>query len=312
MRVKRDRDPSSGRMDIVVKTMADPDSSVAVERFRREAIILDLLAHPSIVRLRRYTDQAPRAMVLEYVPGAHLGKTVAESGPMEPSALCDIIEHIAAGLDVAHSHGVVHRDVCPEHIIMPKRGSTKLIDFGVASLAGEPQITLHGETLRDHAYISPEQLRGAAGVGPSADIYSISAVCFFALTGQPPGRGAVNVAMALHEKRPDLPTEVASVIARGMAAAPEDRYPSAGQMAADLRMAVEHDERNKPLGTASRNLWTATCFLIVALLLGAFVRSVSGFGNTPAHIATVHSFAKAFSHRTPAMPFPRADTMTQR
>ena len=266
--VMRGRDVAA-RIDVVVKTMTEPANQAAVERFRREAIILDLLSHPNIVRLRRYCDQAPRAMVLEHISGVHLAKHVKDNGALTPSALCGIVEDVAAALDAAHSHGVFHRDIRPENILVPRRGHARLIDFGIARIEGEPEITLHGEILRDHAYISPEQLRGAANVDARSDVYSLAAVAYFALTGRPP-RPRVEIGDTLTRiPMPGARSELAAVIARGMSANPANRYPSAGQMAADLRAAAANDERQRALQLPSRGLWKTAALPMVLFILTA-------------------------------------------
>jgi len=266
--VMRGRDVAA-RVDVVVKTMTEPANHVAIERFRREAVILDLLSHPNIVRLRRYRDQSPRAMVLEHISSVQLTQYVKEHGALTPSALCAIVEDIAAALDAAHSHGVFHRDIRPENILIPKRGHARLIDFGVARMDGEPEITLHGESLRDHAYISPEQLRGAVNADARSDVYSLASVAYFALTGRPP-RPRVEIGDTLTRiPMPGARTEIAAVIARGMSGNPANRYPSAGQMAADLRAAAAQDDRRKSLQFPARSLWKMAALPIALMVLAA-------------------------------------------
>lgn len=276
--VTRGRDAAS-RSDVVVKTIAEAGESAAVERFRREAVILDLLTHRAIVRLKRYSDAPPRAMVLEYVPGSPLGRIVADRGPLAPGELCAVAGEIAAALDVAHAHGVVHRDLCPEHVIVLPRGGARLIDFGAASLDGEPEITLMGELLRDHAFVAPEQLRAASAADARSDIYSLAAVCFYALTGKSPSAAGDDPAASLEKIRPTLPPAVTAVVARGMSADPSERYASAGQMAADLRIAVV-GVRKARFGMSPRSgFWKAAVVPLLLLLAAASVLFMPPHGH---------------------------------
>jgi serine/threonine protein kinase len=225
------------RRRVVLKVQQPTDSPEAVERFRREAIALSLIDHPNVTTLYAYSDAEPRTMAIEYVPGRTLAERVAEKGPLEIEMVCRLVEEIAGALDCSHAWGILHRDVNPQHILMPDRGPARLIDFGSAKIVGEPQITLMGQKLGDDPYISPEQRRGEMQMDARADVYSLAAVAHFALTGAAPALegGGTTARMA----RPDLPPDLDKIISGAMASNPGHRFHSAGQMAAALRIGLE-------------------------------------------------------------------------
>ena len=300
--IRVDRMPAaSGHTSVVIKTMTEPGDAVAVERFRREAIILDLLAHPNIVRLLRYHDRPPRSMELEYIPGEDLRCLVDSDGTQSLAFVCDLVEDIGAALDASHSHGIIHRDVCPDNILVPRHGKARLIDFGFARIEGEPSVTLQGERLPDHAFIAPEQLRSISAADSRSDVYSLAAVAYFALTGIAPERTG-DVAKVLMATSPDqLRPELTAVIARGLAADPTNRYSSAGQMAADMRAASVLNERRRSAASAGRATRSAAVVPLVILgMLSAVSRPVHvvlrrvGLATIVHHALTlVHPGAKA-------------------
>ncbi len=212
------------------------------------------LRHPHIVALYHFYEGDPAAAVLEYVPGRTLAETIAADGWMPPERAARMVEDVAAALDAAHAQGIVHRDVKPENILLPKRGPARLTDFGVAHIDGEAPLTVMGDVLGTIEYASPEQVHGNETPDARSDVYSLAAVAYFALTGTPPFRAADNSTQAqlsvMHRQvftdppplrfhREDLSPDVERAVLRGLAKSPSDRYPSAGQFAASLRLAAE-------------------------------------------------------------------------
>ncbi len=245
------------RREVVVKVQRATGDSVAVERFRREAAVMERLRHPNLVTLYSFVDGDPAALVMEYVPGRTLAQQVEIDGWLAPARAARIIEDVAAALDSAHAAGVIHRDIKPSNILLPPQGAARLTDFGVAHIDGQsadvPPLTVMGDILGTIEYASPEQVHGHAAPDARSDVYSLAAVAYFALCGTPPFRAADASTQAqlsvMHRQvfaeppplrfhREDLSPEVEQVVLRGLAKSPAARYPSAGQFAASLRAAT--------------------------------------------------------------------------
>ena len=249
------------RREVVVKVQRATGDSVAVERFRREAAVMERLRHPNLVTLYSFVDGDPAALVMEYVPGRTLAQQVDTDGWLAPARAARIIEEVAAALDSAHAAGVIHRDIKPSNILLPPHGAARLTDFGVAHInavdgglgADVPPLTVMGDILGTIEYASPEQVHGHAAPDARSDVYSLAAVAYFALCGTPPFRAADASTQAqlsvMHRQvfaeppplrfhHEDLSPEVEQVVLRGLAKAPAARYPSAGQFAASLRAAT--------------------------------------------------------------------------
>ena len=212
------------------------------------------LRHPNIVALYRFYEGDPAALVMEYVPGPTLAALVEADGWLSPTRAAGIVEGVAAALDCAHAQGVIHRDVKPSNILLPKRGPARLTDFGVVHIDHDVPLTMMGDVLGTIEYASPEQVRGSESPDVRSDVYSLAAVAYFALTGTPPFRAADTSTQSqlsvMHRQvfadppplrfhREEIPLSVERVVLRGLAKAPEARYQSAGQLAAALRVAVE-------------------------------------------------------------------------
>ena len=262
--------------------MGDP---IAAERFRREAAVMRRLRHPNIVALYQFHDGDPAALVLEYVPGRTLADLVEADGGLTPARVAQVMEEIAAALDCAHAQGVIHRDVKPSNILIPRRGPARLYDFGVAHIDEEAPLTVMGDILGTIEYASPEQVHGNETPDARSDVYSLAAVAYFALVKTPPFRAADNSTQAqlsvMHRQvfadppplrlyREDLSPEVEAAILRGLAKAPRSRYPSAGQFAAALRAAVEAEAgvpERRAMAVASRRTGVMAGGLAGATLL---------------------------------------------
>ena len=271
--------------DVFVKVQRATGDTVAMDRFRREAAVMGRLRHPNIVALYRFYDGDPAALVMEYVPGQTLAALVGADGWLSLARAASIIEGIAAALDLAHARGIIHRDVKPANILLPRRGAARLTDFGVAHIEGDAPLTVMGDILGTIEYASPEQVHGNETPDTRSDVYSLAAVAYFALTGTPPFRAADNSTQAqlsvMHRQvfadppplrfhREDLSDEVEQAVLRGLAKAPDARYQSAGQLAAALRAAVEAESgppEQRAMARASRRTGALAGALAGAILL---------------------------------------------
>jgi tRNA A-37 threonylcarbamoyl transferase component Bud32 len=216
-----------------------------VERFRREARIVAQLSHPNIVTVidRGEADGTP-FIVFEYVDGKTLDEMVGRRGALPIDEALEIAIASARGLAFAHRHGLVHRDVKPQNILLNGDREPKVTDFGIArSLDVKKGVTQTGTVLGTSSYIAPEQASGD-GASVQSDVYSLGVVLFELLTGSVPfeGENFVTVAMrhinepAPHvaSLRPDVPPRLNAAVDRALAKNPRDRFPSMDAFAAEL------------------------------------------------------------------------------
>ena len=269
---------------------ADSPEDMA-RRFDREAKLLASLNHPNVVSVfDTVTDEGRVLIVMEYVEGESLSQALAR-GPLEPGRAVEVVRGVAAALDHAHAHGVVHRDVKPANVLLGHSGAVKLADLGIATAAERTQITRTGTVLGTPSYMAPEQLAGGE-LRSAVDVYALAAVAFEALAGRKArdGRTPLEIAHRVaSEPPPDLrdawpaaPDAAARVLQRGMARDPAERPRSAGALADELADALRQEPRpttaTVPLAGAAggRGLrpWVPLGFLLVAavavlLALGA-------------------------------------------
>jgi len=223
---------------------AAPEWHDALERFRREAAVLHGLRHPGIVEV---LDAGPSErgawMALEVVPGCDLSRYTQPSRLLPPALVARTGARIAAALDHAHRHGVIHRDVKPANVMVDWATDTvKLGDFGLAR-TGEHTQTRSGVTLGSPDYMAPEQLAGAT-VGAAADVYGLGASLYELLAGRRPHQadnlGALLRAVAsepvldLAQMRVDLDPALSSAVMQSLAKDPAARPASAAELAARL------------------------------------------------------------------------------
>ena len=222
---------------------ADAES---IERFRREARAVAQLSHPNIVTvIDRGEDGGRQYIVFEYVDGENLKELVAREGPLPVRRALELAIQVGEGLACAHEHGVVHRDVKPQNVLLNGDGRAKVTDFGIArSLDVDHGMTQTGTVIGTSNYIAPEQASGRA-VDERTDIYSLGVVVYELLSGDVPFPGENFVAVALrhvHEEppsvlevRPDVPLRLAQLVDRALAKDPDDRFPSMEAMVRELR-----------------------------------------------------------------------------
>ena len=215
------------------------------ERFGREAATLARLDSPHIVYILEYGehDGCPY-LVTQLVPHGDLRRHLEEGGPLAPRRAADVVAQVAAALEEAHSHGVVHRDLKSANVLLRTLPDGELhaylCDFGIARGESD-QTTSASGVLGTLEYLAPERQSGAPA-SVATDIYSLGCLLWAALTGSPPYRGGdVDVALAhLRAPVPRLPGDdpvtrrANAIVARAMAKEPADRYASAREMREDL------------------------------------------------------------------------------
>lgn len=218
-------------------------------RFLREARLAARLAHPNVVRVYDVGEDDGRPFIaMEYVDGETLAELVARRGALPPGEAAALGIQAARALAAAHAAGLVHRDVKPQNLLLARDGTLKLGDFGVAYGFDGTRLTLVGTVLGTAAYLAPEQARGEQ-VTAAADIYGLGAVLYELLTARPSrtvssldelgGREPFRIA-DLRSRAPNVPPELASVVMRCLAFAPEERPASAAALARELAAAAPH------------------------------------------------------------------------
>ncbi|RSX57406.1 serine-threonine protein kinase [Bifidobacterium samirii] len=187
------------------------DVEAKLHRLRAEAHNSANLAHPNIAALFEYYEHDGIGfLIMEYVPSKSLADLYHERGAMDPTELLPILIQTARGLFVAHSHGVIHRDVKPANIMVSDSNEVKITDFGVSYSTNQEQITQDGMVVGTAQYISPEQAQGHQAT-PQSDIYSLGVVAYEGLCGHRPFTGATPVDIAaahVNDPVPPLPDTV--------------------------------------------------------------------------------------------------------
>jgi serine/threonine-protein kinase len=214
-------------------------------RFLQESRLASRLSHPNVVQVydAGETEGSPY-IVMEYVPG----ETVAQRGQLSSAAAVPLALQACAGLQHAHSAGLVHRDVKPANLLVREDDVLKIADFGIARAAELTRLTQHGTVLGTAAYLSPEQAAGEE-VTAATDIYSLGAVVYELLTGRAPyefksladlaAQQAVGVITPLRDLEPSVPQPVEAAVMHALAREPRFRPASAADFAHELAAASQ-------------------------------------------------------------------------
>ena len=240
-----------GRTDAVKVIRADRlGNSDALKRFQREMTAAASLSHPNVVHaFFADEDRGRHYIAMELLAGLDLAQLVEEKGPLPFAAACEYTRQAALGLQHAHERGLVHRDVKPHNLLLTAGEVIKVLDLGIARLAPQPDsdeatLTAAGTLIGSPDYMAPEQARQSHGVDGRADLYSLGCTLYFLLSGRPPFPDrpmAAKIASHLFEQpepverlRPGTPPDLAAVVRRLMAKKPEERFQTAGELAAVL------------------------------------------------------------------------------
>lgn len=215
------------------------------ERFRGEARTMATINHPGVVDVYDYgSDQQIAFLVMEYVEGDALSRTLGRVGRLTPARTMALVAQAADALQAAHEKGIVHRDVKPGNLLVRPNGTLVLTDFGIARSAMVAQLTAAGSVLGTASYISPEQAAGATATSAS-DVYALGVVAYQCLSGHRPFEGDNPLAIAMMHVRDtprplpgDIPPLIRSIVERAMAKDPGARWPSASALAVAARQAA--------------------------------------------------------------------------
>ncbi|HLA84150.1 MAG TPA: protein kinase [Thermoguttaceae bacterium] len=246
-----------------------------VLRFGREMKAIGRLDHPNVVRAydAREINDVP-VLVMEYVDGLDLGELARRHGPLPVADACELARRAALGLQYAHEHGLVHRDVKPSNLMLARGGELKILDLGLARFAAGPMPSEAGDVARDAIasplsregqeeprdasltgtnqamgtadYIAPEQIDDPSKVDIRADVYGLGCTLYKLLTGRAPfgdAHGGTLAKLLAHTNRPvrpireltpAVPEALAGVVMRMLAKRPEERFAVPAEVAAAL------------------------------------------------------------------------------
>jgi serine/threonine protein kinase len=247
--VYRARDESLER-DVALKVMSiglgtDPDARA---RFKREAQAAARLQHPNIVTIYELGEhEGSPYMVMELMEGLDLQQAILAGVRPDPKVTLPVVLQLLSGLGHAHEHGIVHRDVKPSNLFLPRGRPAKIMDFGVARLAAGGMTTA-GMMVGTPNYMSPEQVR-AGPVDGRSDLFSAGLILYELVTGEKAYRSDSVVALLykIAHEDPDLSLlpqgaewdRLRTVLGRALAQEVDERYPDAGTMSAELMVALQ-------------------------------------------------------------------------
>ena len=235
-------DPRLDR-DVAIKLLP-PDltrDEIAKQRFLQEAKAASALDHPNICTIFEIneTDDGQLYLVMAHYEGETLKERIAR-GPLTLDDAIDMATQVGEGLAEAHGAGIVHRDIKPANLLVTKSGVVKILDFGLAKLAGSEGVTQTGTTVGTVAYMSPEQARGQE-VDHRTDIWSLGVVLYEMLVGEPPfqGENLLSLSNAIMDGEPSLLTGASSsahsVVTKALNKDKARRYLSVTDLLAELR-----------------------------------------------------------------------------
>ena len=222
------------------------EDTTFIKKFRSEAQAAAGLTHPNIVNVFDVGDDGGvYYIVMELIEGITLKEYISKKGKLSIKEATSIAIQVSMGLEAAHSHGIVHRDVKPQNIIISTDGKVKVTDFGIARAASSN--TISSNVMGSVHYSSPEQVRGGYS-DEKSDIYSLGITLYEMVTGRVPFDGDTTVAVAIQHLQeeivppspyaPNLPISMEKIILKCTQKNPDRRYESMTALLADLRKAL--------------------------------------------------------------------------
>ena len=225
---------------------SDPE---ARERFIHEARAASALDHPNICTIYEIGETEDGRMFIAM--GCYEGESLREKlrrGLMKAEYALDIAAQVALGMEKAHGKGIIHRDIKPANILVTNEGVAKVVDFGLAKLAGQVKLTREGTTVGTVAYMSPEQAKGEP-VDQRTDIWSLGVVLYEMVSGRLPFKGDYEQSLIhsilktdpepIGKIRKDLPKGLESIVFKALEKNPNTRYQVMGELLEDLKAVAE-------------------------------------------------------------------------
>jgi serine/threonine-protein kinase len=227
-------------------------ASLTAKRFLREIALLAQMEHPHIARLLDFGEADWLLyFTMAFFDGPTLRQQLDAKRRLPLAEALAVADQMLDALAYAHAHGIVHRDVKPENVVLSPTAGTVLVDFGIAraiAVSEGDRVTRSGFTVGTSTYMSPEQAAGMRDLDHRSDLYSFGCLCFECLTGQPPFQHPVDaVVLDMHRQMappnsrdlvPGLPRALAKVVMKALEKEPADRWQSADAMRAALRAAA--------------------------------------------------------------------------
>jgi serine/threonine protein kinase len=223
------------------------EDSEVIERFGREARSAGRLSgHPHIVTIyaRGRSRDGSYYLAMEYVPGGTLKDLIEREGPLPADEVVEIALQVAHALKFAHEHGIIHRDVKPQNVLLTGSGEAKVADFGIARALEATTMTRTGSILGTPQYLSPEQALGQPA-NPQSDLYALGVVLYEMLTGELPFDAETPIGIAMkhisgelrppRELNPEVPEQLNDITVKLLAREPEERYSNASALIEDLQ-----------------------------------------------------------------------------
>ncbi len=242
-------DPDIGRQ-VAIKTIRfdlaseETDNEEIMQRFIREAQAAGKLTHPNIITIFDVGREKDLTyIVMQFIEGPSLQRLIAQGEKFTVPEVTKLMEQVCSGLDFAHQHGIVHRDIKPGNILLDKNRKPYICDFGVARV-DTSTLTQSGTAVGTPSYMSPEQVMGKK-VDKRSDIFSVGCILYEFLTGRRPFEAESITTViykiineqppSLSEVKKGLPAGFEKVICKALAKDPNDRYQNCNQLADDLR-----------------------------------------------------------------------------
>lgn len=226
-----------------------------VQRFRREASAAATLSHRNIIEIYDVGEEDGQYyIVMEYVSGMTLKELIYKRGALHLQEAVDVMLQLTSGVEEAHAHGVIHRDLKPQNILVTDSGILKIGDFGIATVQSFSQVTESQTIMGSLHYLAPEIIRGEKATRQS-DIYALGIIFYELLRGQVPFNAdtAVNIAIkhmredipSIREFNPTIPQSIENIIIRATAKNPEDRYQDVADFHYALSQALKFPDEDK-------------------------------------------------------------------
>ena len=265
------------RTHVAVKLLLQASDPRQLSRFRREAQVMQRLQHPNVVPVRGYGEDGGRPyLVMDLVAGEPLDQRIEARGPLSPSLTAEIGRSLASALAAGHAQGILHRDVKPSNVLLRTDGEVLLTDFGLAKDVNldATQLTVEGGFMGTLGFAAPEQAQGRAELmGPPCDVYGLGATLYYTLSGRPPfeGRSMIEIVdaqqrppVSLRSLRPEIPQELAALVACCLEPELSARYRSCELVERDLRVFLSGERPGAPADPTPSRVPLGLALVLVA------------------------------------------------
>ena len=300
-----------------------------IKRFLVEAKVNAQLDHPNIVRLLEVGDEPQNYFTMEFIDGKTL-KQVSQTKKWDYKDIAKIFAQISSALKLAHSKHIIHRDIKPSNILIDKKGTAKVMDFGLAKLEGmQTQLSKTGEVMGTPSYMSPEQVNGQK-LDHRTDVYSVGASLYEIVTGRPVFQGALDVNIMYQvmsadpilprQLNPDIPYELEAICLKCLEKNPGRRYDSMEDLLRDLKNFLN----GKPILAKPPNVFTqvkkfllrhkvlsiATCVILFTIVSGGLFSYSQWRSAEKARVEAISQKKIAEKERTEKTAEARASNIT--